>query len=358
MSESTTDTGAGAAAGTSGEAGAAAGMPEDPQAYIEQVMAEIAEEVRLRRASGDLPPRLERELDELFLAHSPIGVRGGDLAEALRQVDAATFIDPVVPVDSERAAGAFVKKGMRSLLMWYVGWVTHQMSQSASAMSRALHIVDDRLKELERAAAAQKASGAGVVEFSDLSGVDSWWVEPALAALATAPGRVLHAACGDGWLVRRFGAAGIDAYGVDPRSALVDRAELGVLDLRGEDVADHLRAVAASALGGVVLSGVVEGLAGGERTQLLADVASRLAPGGTLIVHSVTRATWDSSDAPVGADLAPGHPLRAETWCELLGGRGGYTASAVPGPGGRDFLVTAVRADITPFAASTSTPVR
>ena len=60
-----------------GETQTEAGAPEDPQAYIERVMAEIAEEVRLRRASGDLPPRLERELDELFLAHSPIGVRGG-----------------------------------------------------------------------------------------------------------------------------------------------------------------------------------------------------------------------------------------------------------------------------------------
>ncbi len=78
-------------------------------------MAEIEEEVRLRRASGDLPPKLERELDELFLAHSPVAGRGGDLTEALRMVDAATFVDPVVPVDSQRAAGAAVKKGMRTL---------------------------------------------------------------------------------------------------------------------------------------------------------------------------------------------------------------------------------------------------
>ena len=56
-------------------------LPEDPQAYVAQVMAEIAEEVRLRRASGDLPPKLERELDELFLAHSPVAGRGGDLSE-------------------------------------------------------------------------------------------------------------------------------------------------------------------------------------------------------------------------------------------------------------------------------------
>ena len=115
------------------------------------------------------------------------------------------------------------------------------------------------------------------------------------------------------------GEAGVDAYGVDPRSALVDRAELGVLDLRGEGVADHLRAVAAAALGGVVLSGVVEGMAGGERTQLLKDVSSRLAPGGALSSIRSTQATWEAADAPSEADLATGRPLRAETWCELLG---------------------------------------
>ena len=42
-----------------------------------------------------------------------------------------------------------------------------------------------------------------------------------------------------------------------------------MLDLRGEPVAEHLRAVAAAGLGGVVLSGTVEGMAGGERAQLL-----------------------------------------------------------------------------------------
>src|SRR3984885_930260 len=350
MSESTTDTGAGAGAGTSGEAAAAAGMPEDPQAYIEQVMAEIAEEVRLRRASGDLPPRLERELDELFLAHSPIGVRGGDLAEALRQVDAATFIDPVVPVDSERAAGAFVKKGMRSLLLWYVGWLTHQMSQSASAVSRALHIVDDRLQELERQVEGQRVPPTGVVEFPALQHAGAWWVEPAVAAVAKAPGRILHAACGDGWLVRRILAAGGDAYGVDPRSRAVDAADLGAPGPRGEPVGEHLRAVASAGLGAVVLSATVDGMAGAERGALLTAIGTRLAPGGTLVVHSVTRQAWEAADAPPEADLAAGRPLRPETWCSLLE-QSGYEAVAQSGPGGADFLVTAVRAAITsPYA--------
>jgi hypothetical protein len=322
-------------------------LPADPKAYVEQVMAEIAEEVRLRRASGDLPPKLERELDELFLAHSPVAGRGGDLGDALRMVDAVTFIDPVVPVESERAAGAVVKKGMRSLLLWYVGWVTHQMSQSASAVSRALHIVEDRLQQLERQVEVQRVPGAGVVEFAALHRPDAWWVDPAVDAVAKAPGRILHAACGDGWLVRRIVAAGGDAYGVDPRSRIVDATELGSLDLRDESLGEHLRAVAPAGLAGVVLSGTVDGMAGGERTHLLSLVAGRLAPGGTLVVHSVGRDAWDAADAPLEADLAPGRPLRPDTWVRLLQ-QGGYeSVAARQGAGGEDYLVTAVRASVT-----------
>ncbi len=324
--------------------------PQDPQAYVERVMAEIAEEVRIRRASGDLPPKLERELDELFLAHSPVAGRGGDLGDALRMVDAATFFDPVVPVESERAAGAVVKKGMRSLLLWYVGWLTHQMSQSASAVSRALHIVDDRLQELERQLDGQRVPAAGVIEFPGLHDADAWWVAPAVAAVAAAPGRVLHAACGDGWFVRRVAAAGGDAYGVDPRSRVIDATALGTIDLRGEPLAEHLRAVAASGLGGVVLSATVEGMAAAERNQLLAAIGTRLAPGGTLVIHSVTRQAWEAPDAPAETDLAAGRPLRPEAWCTVLR-QSGYEAEAQPGPGGGDFLVTAVRsALIAPYA--------
>ena len=325
-------------------------LPADPQAYIAQVMAEIAEEVRVRRASGDLPPKLERELDELFLAHSPVAGRGGDLGDALRMVDAATFIDPVVPVESERAAGAAVKKGMRSLLLWYVGWLTHQMSQSASAVSRALHIVDDRLQDLERQVEGQRVPAAGVVAFPSLQQADAWWVGPTAAAVARAPGRTLHAACGDGWLVRRLVAAGADAYGVDPRSHVIDTAELGGLDLRNESVGAHLHAVAAAGLGAIVLSGMVEGMAAAERSQLLTTVGTRLAPGGTLVVHSVSRRTWEAADSPPETDLAAGRPLRPEAWCSLLE-QSGYEAVATSGPGGADFLVTAVSSAIaSPYA--------
>ena len=73
----------------------------------------------------------------------------------------------------------------------------------------------------------QRIPAAGVVEFPALHHADAWWVEPTVAAVAKAPGRILHAACGDGWLVRRILAAGGDAYGVDPRSAPSTRRTSG-----------------------------------------------------------------------------------------------------------------------------------
>ena len=328
-------------------AGDAPAPVADPQAYVAQVMAEIEEEVRLRRTSGDLPPKLERELDELFLAHSPVAGRGGDLTVALRMVDAATFVDPVVPVESQRAAGAAVKKGMRSLLLWYVGWITHQVSQFASAVSRSLHIVESRIVELERKVEVQRVPGAGVVEVPALAGPDAWWVQPAIDALAGVRGRIVHAACGDGWLVQRIIAAGGDAYGVDPRPDPVEAGVLRVSDLRGEDLADHLRAVGSAGLGALVLSGMVDGMAAGERAQLLGLIATKLAPGGVLVVHSVSRSTWDGEAAPYEADLAPGRPLRADTWRHLLE-QSGYHASVRTGPGDADYLVTAVRHTVPP----------
>ena len=206
-------------------------------------------------------------------------------------------------------------------------------------MSRALHIVDERLQELERQVEVQRVPGAGVVDFPALHRPDAWWVDPAVDAVAKAPGRILHAACGDGWLVRRMVAAGGDAYGVDPRSQVVDAAELSTVDLRDEDVEEHLRAVAAAGLGGVVLSGIVDGMAGGERTQLLSLVAGRLAPGGTLVIHSVGRDAWESEGAPPEADLAPGRPLRPATWTALLEQAGYESVAARQGPDGQDFLV-------------------
>jgi len=81
---------------------------------------------------------------------------------------------------------------------------------------------------------------------------------------------------------------------------------------------------------------------------LLAAIGVTLAPGGTLVIHSVGRGAWEAADAPYGADLAPGRPLRSDTWCRVLE-ESGYTAAAEQGPDGSDYLITAVRTGLTPY---------
>jgi hypothetical protein len=319
----------------------------DGRAYLERVMAEIDEEVHRRRASGDLPARVERELDELFLEFSPVAGRGGSLTEALRLVDGAAFIDPVVPLASDKSGGAVVKKGVRTLSLWYMGFVTHQVSQFASAVSRALHLVDEELLELRRQVDLQRVPPAPVVEVGWAHGAHSWWVAEAVKALSGTDGRVLHAAAGDGWLVRRLTGEGVDAYGVDPREGRVDRAELEGVDLREEGVLEHLRASRPATLGGVVLTGVVDGASAAERDALLALVADRLVPDATLVVHSLSPSGWASDDLPPEADLSPGHPLRAATWPSLLGACG-FEVTVEHGPERTDYLVVATRHGVRP----------
>ena len=325
---------------------------QTPSIDVGMVMAEIEEDVRNRRAVGDLSTARDRELDELFQAHSPSG-GGGALADALERVDRAVFVNPVVPIDSNRKAGAVVKRAMRSASLWYVGWLTHQINQFASATSRSLHLIERRLDDQEVMIEDQRIPQAEVVEFAGIHGPDAWWVDAAISAVVKAPGRILHAACDDGWLVRAVAAAGGDSYGVDPRGSRVLPGLSGVTDLQVANLAEHLRAVAPGSLGAVVLSGVVDGMAGTERNHLLRLISGRLAANGVLVVHSVTTTSWGSPDAPTEADLSPGRPLRGASWCRLLDGSG-YDAVLRMGPDAADYLVTAVRRAVVPRSEATS----
>ena len=233
------------------------------------------------------------------------------------------------------------------------GWLTHQMSQSASAVSRALHIVDDRLQDLERQVEGQRVPGRRRRRVPRPSQrADAWWVEPAVAAVAKAPGRILHAACGDGWLVRRMVAAGGDAYGVDPRARVVDAAELG--DARP---ARRARGGAPPRRGRGrpgCRRAERHGRRDGRRPSAAscsATIGTRLAPG-----RDAGRALGD----PAGLGGARTRRPRP-TWppagrCDPRPGaacwsRAGTRPSRTSGPGGADFLVTAVRAAITsPYA--------
>jgi hypothetical protein len=314
--------------------------------YLIRVHAEIEEEVKRRRAAGDLPPQLETELEALFLQHAPLGSTRQELHEVLRMVDGAAFIDPVVPVESSRPGGAVIKKSIRSMNFWYLRFITHQVSQFTTAVSRSLHILDHQLAELTRKVDAVEVPPVVVVDVAWAHRPDAWWVPTVTAELDRCRRRVLHAACGDGWLVAALSARDVDAYGVDPRTGGVAAQELGHLDLREEPLLAHLDAVQTGALGGVVLSGLMEGSGHGERRRLLESAVAALAPGGVLLVHSLAPSSWDTADAPPEADIVQARPYRPTTWPHLLDQLGLQT-TVTPGPDGHDYLVVG-RRDTSP----------
>jgi hypothetical protein len=318
------------------------GAGEADRDYLTRVRAEIDEEVKRRRATGDLPPQLEGELEQLFLRHAPLGDTRQELRDVLRLVDAAAFIDPVVPVESSRPGGAVVKKSIRSMNFWYLRFITHQISQFTTAVSRSLHILDHQMAELARRVDAVPVAPAVVVDVPWAHRPDAWWVATAAAEVAGSRRRVLHAACADGWLVAVLAEQKVDAYGVDPRAGRLAEQELGDLDLREEPVLAHLHAVESGALAGVVLSGLLEGSGHGERHRLLEGAVAALSPGGVLVIHSLAPSSWEAADAPPEADLVQARPYRPTTWPHLLAELG-LPATVTPGPDGRDYLVVARR---------------
>ncbi|MGC8463136.1 MAG: methionine biosynthesis protein MetW [Acidimicrobiales bacterium] len=291
-------------------------------AYLAQVMADIDAEVARRRASGDLPAGLERQLDELFLEFSPMSARGTDrLREQLAVVDAGAFVDIAVPVASNKAVGSALKRLIRSAISWYVGFIVHQIVKFGWSVSRLFHLVVEEVEDLsDRVDALGAPDLPEGVRVASASGT-SWWADEAATALSGVVGRVLVADCGDGSLVGRLVRDGVDAYGLDPSEHALEEALAEGLDVREGTVLDHLGVVGGEALAGMVLDGSVQWLRPNDRLRLVDLVADRLAVGGVLVLHSAAPEGWERSVGPVVADLAPGRPVHPETWEHLLESR-------------------------------------
>ncbi len=308
----------------------------DDVAYLDQVMVEIDAEVRRRRASGDLPASLERELDELFLEFSPVGLQGkAKMRETLALIDSSAYVDIAVPTASNKAIGVYIKKTIRKMIGWYMRFIADQIIKMFWATSRMSHVLVEHVEDLEADVEAHRTPDlpVDVVVPADLAA--AWWAPKAASALSAVGGRVAVGECGTGSLVEALVASGVDAYGLDPSDlALEDAIDRGA-DLRAESVLDHLGVVADEALAGVVLTGAVERLRPNERGQLMELVATKVAVGGTVVLHSTTPEAWARSAPPLVRDLAPGRPLHAATWAHLLGGRGfAVTETTTGGAGG------------------------
>jgi len=319
------------------------------RAYLDRVRREIDDEVRRRRAAGDFPPSFERRLDELFARFTPTGTADDAFTEALKLADRSAYFDIEVPIGSRREPKGFVKWSLWQAEAWFVNYVVTQLNHFAASAMRVLHLLDERLSDVERDVGSLTppplpeeevlVPGADPAPFADA-------VRAALTAATSPAGRVLHVECGDGSLVASLAGAGVDVYGVDPGSAAADRAALAGLDVRRDDVLGHLGSVADDVLAGLVLSACVDRLSLAERRRLLRLAEEKLAPGGTLVVIGTMPEAWERAAGPVAADLAPGRPLHPDTWVHLVGQLGFSGAQATVGADGFAVLATKGRSDV------------
>ncbi len=306
-----------------------------PDHGLDQVRREIDQEVRRLRSEGAFPPSFERRLEDLFAQVVPVGVVGRETEEALRHLESVSHVDVEVPLASSLPGGSFAKHVLRKAMAWYLDYLATQLNRFMASTVRTVRLLEERVSALEAEASTSRPAALSVAERG--SGVDlAVWAEVVSDRLAGVPGPVLHAECGAGELLWRLVGVGIDAYGVDPRSDLLDEAVLARtgegsgLDVRWADAADHLRALDDASLGGVVLSGCVDRLEAGAQRELAALAAAKVSFGGAVIVIGATPSAWlarrvgldGNGPGLVEADLAPGRPLHPGTWAWLLGSEG------------------------------------
>lgn len=304
--------------GATSRAEALALSPQEHRALL----SEIADEVRAKRASGQLSGDLERELDEAFARHAPAGAVDDELDHLLRRVEASAHVNTQVPTGSDLPGGAIVKTLILRAIAWCLAWLAGQTSTFAGLATRVLHILDDRVTALE--------SSVGVPDPSTVSRLAG--PGPVAAAAAGAvlgpiletcpPGRVLVVRGGDGALCRTLIDGGHDAYLVEPDADVAFEAASSGLDARPGTAASHLRRLPPGSLTAAVLMGDVDVLPVASRLELARLAVPALRPGGVIAVVGADPVTWGVGATAIAADLAATPPWKAATWAAVLADAG------------------------------------
>jgi len=278
---------------------------------LDRVLREIDDEVRARRASGDFPPGMERDLEIVFAQYAPPTLTGDDLDALVQAAERAAFIQPDPPTAARLLPVSLLKKVERKLFGWFFRFIAQQVTAFAGITVQALRQLADRVGALEHATPG--ANPALVDLTRDLA--SSPPLDAALDAVASVEGRVL--------VPDEIAAARLaNAYATS------------------DDVGQHLVDVDDDALAGLVLAGIVDRAPLGTQVALVDRAARVLRKGGRVAIVATDPGVWGRAN-PVEADLAPGRPLHAATWAHLLTERGFGDVHVVTGA--EHALITAVR---------------
>lgn len=212
-----------------------------------------------------------------------------------------------------------------------------RMEEGFEATAEALRFLAARVEALESSAARRARPVEGPAWLIDPPHVGIWVEAVTRWLVDVAPvGEVVHGECGDGILLAALAAAGVPAYGVEPRGALAMGAARRGVTVHFAEVPDFLAAQAPRSAGGVVLSGVVERLAVEDLVQLLAVALDRIDRGGPVVVVGQGPDAEPSGWSEAAMDLLPGRPLHYETWKLLLERAGFEDVGPLRAQGGAD----------------------
>lgn len=288
--------------------------------FVSRIEREIEEEVRAKRAQGAFPPAFERRLKTIFERLVPPGAGNSrkDFEALLRSSDRAAYFDIDVPIASQKPGVAKLKKLLRTTQAWYLNYLTQQLNNFSTNLMRLLYVFDARVRKLEDSSTASKRirpAGEFLKPCYPDSKKLSHYLEPVVKDVE---GRLLIADCDNGYLVSHLAKRGLDCYGIDSYGEGLDNP-VDSLDLRWEEIREHLSKIADSALGGIVLQGSIDLISPEERIDLAIEVKRVLAPGGTVAIASIDPQTYQlSPDFIIQRDLAPGSPFAPETWRHVL----------------------------------------
>jgi O-antigen chain-terminating methyltransferase len=124
---------------------------------------------------------------------------------------------------------------------------------------------------------------------------------------------VLDIGCGRGEFLQLLNDAGITARGIDINNAMVAHCLEKGLDAREGDALEHLRALPADALGGLLAAQVVEHLQPDYLLALLQESFRVLRPGSPVVLETINVASWSAFFSSYVRDITHARPIHPET---------------------------------------------
>lgn len=292
----------------------------DTLEFMQKLTKEIEDEVKQKRAMGAFPPAFERRLRLIFEQLIPAGSGNSrkDFEALIRSSDRAAYFDIDVPTASQKPGVAQLKKLLRKTQAWYLNYLTQQLNNFSTNLMRLLYVFDSRVKRLEDSIESKyRTDPRGNIIKPYYPNVK--YSAEILLELSKIKNRVLVSDCGNGKLVSELVHDNIDAYGIDSSGDLLDNPIEKTLDLRWENLPEHLSEIADDTLGAVFLQGSIDLLATIDKFHVILESLRVIEDGGLLAILSVDPQFFISSpDLTIQRELSPGQPFSIQTWSYVL----------------------------------------